>query len=82
MNNILTIMAFLLIFGAVIVDSQKGDTFYAYGIEWKQSHLSNWMFWSSFIWFIIAIATNLESYRREQAKRDKDEFVDRSYPPR
>ena len=68
MKTIIFVIIFGLIFGAVIIDSQVGDYFYRFGVEWKHSGLSHWMFWTSFIWFMFIIISGLSDAYKETVK--------------
>lgn len=63
-----------LIWGPIIINSQPGNAFYAFGIDWKADNLDNTMFWLGLIGTLSggAIETYVEEKDKRNAKKDKE----------
>ena len=56
-----------LIWGPIIINSQPGTSFYAFGIDWKADNLDNTMFW---VGIILTVLTNIGlAYRDQQQEK-------------
>jgi len=60
-----------LIWGPVIINSQPGNSFYVFGIDWKADNLDNTMFWTGVI--LILAGSFAEAYSEKKNAKEEQE---------
>ena len=63
--------------GPVIINSQPGNQFFVFGIDWKADNLDNTMFWSS--WVLLILGAISEMYKDKKKEEIEDEKDKRKY---
>jgi len=63
-----------LIWWPIIINSQPGNTFVLFGIDWKADNLDNTMFWLGII-LSVCSAAGQEAERREDRKYKYDQEI-------
>ena len=84
MVQIVGIVLIALIMWPIIVNSQPGTKFIAFGIDWKADNLDNTLFWTAIVLMIIASSVNVveqknkEKFTLKANKEIQDDFKGRN----
>ena len=62
-----------IIWGPIVINSQPGNQFFVFGIDWKADNLDNTMFWTGIILVLAgAFAETYNDKKREKKDEDRD----------
>ena len=57
-----------LIWGPIIINSQPGNTFILFGIDWKANNLDNTMFWLGIILSVLGASSEVYEENKEKKR--------------